>query len=238
MYSLSFTKAINADKNFQRCPNPKCTGVFYNEDMKVGKLECQSLSFRNGKNRDEMRFEEMVVKESWMRCPGCTIVTAKNDGRIGVLYAAKSWVRDGLIATTRADFQSATRNFMDDDVWEFFLSVFNGLSLLDHFENKHLLQPPVNNFIIFRGDFIVMALGGPNRRTDYHVNATEEYFYQYKGDMLLKIVEDGEFKDVPIKEGEMLVLPANVPHNPVRFAETVGIVIEMKRPADKLGWYF
>jgi 3-hydroxyanthranilate 3,4-dioxygenase len=58
--------------------------------------------------------------------------------------------------------------------------------------------------------------------------------------MLLKIVDSGDFRDVPIKEGEMFLLPPNVPHNPVRFAETVGIVLEQPRPTeslDRLRWY-
>ncbi|KAJ3410332.1 3-hydroxyanthranilic acid dioxygenase [Chytridiales sp. JEL 0842] len=109
-------------------------------------------------------------------------------------------------------------------------------------ENAHRLQPPVNNFCIYQGDMIVMAVGGPNKRSDYHVNPTPEWFFQHKGSMLLKIHDPASntFHDITIPEGAMLLLPANTPHNPVRFADTVGIVIEVKRPEgslDGLRWY-
>ena len=85
-------------------------------------------------------------------------------------------------------------------------------------------------------------MGGPNARTDYHINQTPEYFYQYKGTMLLKIIDPDTKKprNVYIKEDEMFLLPPNVPHNPVRFADTVGIVLEQPRPKesiDRLRWY-
>jgi 3-hydroxyanthranilate 3,4-dioxygenase len=107
-------------------------------------------------------------------------------------------------------------------------------------ENRHLLKPPVGNKMIWNSKFMVMVVGGPNQRADFHVNPTEELFYQLEGDIVLKVIEDGKPRDVPIRQGEMFLLPANVPHSPQRPANTVGLVVEQARPAganDHMRWY-
>ncbi len=89
-------------------------------------------------------------------------------------------------------------------------------------ENRHLLKPPVGNKRVFQdGDFVIMVVGGPNARKDYHVDPGQEFFYQLEGDMVLKTIQDRKPVDVPIRAGELLLLPANVPHSPQRFANTV-----------------
>ena len=94
-------------------------------------------------------------------------------------------------------------------------------------KNRHLLKPPVGNKVVYDdGDFMVMVVGGPNSRKDYHVDPVEEFFYQLEGDMILKVMEDGRSIDIEIKEGEIFLLPKYVPHSPQRFENTVGLVVE------------
>ena len=106
--------------------------------------------------------------------------------------------------------------------------------------HRHLLKPPVGNKCIVDGDFIVMVVGGPNERTDYHWDEGPEFFHQLEGEMVLRIQEDGKVRDIPIKAGEVFYLPPRVPHSPQRQAGGVGLVIERKRlPTEKDGllWY-
>ncbi|MCR9253340.1 MAG: 3-hydroxyanthranilate 3,4-dioxygenase [bacterium] len=109
-------------------------------------------------------------------------------------------------------------------------------------ENRDLLKPPVGNKNLYTeaGDYIVMIVGGPNARKDYHFNETEELFYQLEGDITVRIQEDGQPMDIEIKEGEMFLLPGKIPHSPIRPANTVGLVVERKRESahqDGLMWF-
>jgi 3-hydroxyanthranilate 3,4-dioxygenase len=94
-------------------------------------------------------------------------------------------------------------------------------------ENRDLLKPPVGNQCVYKDaeNFIVMVVGGPNARKDYHFNETEELYYQVEGDIVVKIIDDGEFKDISIKEGEMFLLPP-AHHTRLSVPGTVGLVIE------------
>lgn len=108
-------------------------------------------------------------------------------------------------------------------------------------ENRDRLKPPVCNQVVWEDtEYIIMVVGGPNNRKDYHFNETPEFFYQVEGDMVLKIIDNGEFKDIDIKEGEIFFLPPKVSHSPQRKTESVGLVIESKREEgvmDALEWY-
>ena len=108
------------------------------------------------------------------------------------------------------------------------LAAFNFKAWID--EHRHLLRPPVCNQQVFEeNDFIVMVVGGPNNRSDYHYDEGPEFFYQLEGEMLLRTIQDGRRVDIPIREGEILLLPPKVPHSPQRRANSVGLVVERKR---------
>ena len=108
-------------------------------------------------------------------------------------------------------------------------------------ENRHLLKPPVGNKVVYKDtELIIMVVGGPNTRKDYHIDEGEEFFYQLKGNMVLRIMKSGKLEDIHIKEGEIFLLPPKIPHSPQRFEDTVGLVVERKRHADELDgfqWY-
>ena len=117
------------------------------------------------------------------------------------------------------------------------LAAFNFQKWIE--DNKHLLKPPVGNQQIWKdADLMVTVVGGPNKRTDYHDDPVEEFFYQLKGDMVLKIAENGAIFDVPIREGEVFLLPAHVRDSPQRpVPGSVGLVVEgTRRPEDKDGF--
>lgn len=102
-------------------------------------------------------------------------------------------------------------------------------------ENRHDLKPPVGNKKVYEdGDFIIMAVGGPNSRKDYHDDPGEEFFFQIEGEMVLRVMEQGKPRDIGIKAGEMFLLPPHVYHSPQRKADSVGLVVERKRQPGEL----
>ena len=108
-------------------------------------------------------------------------------------------------------------------------------------ENRDLLKPPVGNKRVYtETGFVVQVVGGPNSRKDFHDDPGEEFFYQLEGDMVLKTMQGGKPVDIPIKEGEILLIPPHLLHSPQRYANTVGLVIERPRtPGEKDGllWF-
>ena len=108
-------------------------------------------------------------------------------------------------------------------------------------EHQEQLRPPVGNAQIWdEGDFIITVVGGPNQRTDFHDDPCDEFFYQLRGDMVLRILENGKPRDVRIREGEILLIPGRCRHSPQRPAGTIGMVVEKVRPLevnDGFEWY-
>jgi 3-hydroxyanthranilate 3,4-dioxygenase len=108
-------------------------------------------------------------------------------------------------------------------------------------DHRSLLVPPVGNKLLFEdAEFIIMAVGGPNSRKDFHHDPGEEFFFQLEGNMVLRIVADGRVTEVAINEGDVFLLPPNIPHSPQRPRGSVGIVVERRRgPAelDGFSWY-
>ncbi len=98
-------------------------------------------------------------------------------------------------------------------------------------EHRDLLKPPIGNKCVYdeAEDFIIMVVGGPNKRKDYHYNEGEEFFYQIEGDIVVKVIDNGKNVDIPIREGEIFLLPPKVPHSPQRTEGSIGLVIERTR---------
>jgi 3-hydroxyanthranilate 3,4-dioxygenase len=108
-------------------------------------------------------------------------------------------------------------------------------------EHRDDLKPPAGGKTIWTDtDFIVTVVGGPNDRPDYHDDPLEELFFQLKGDMTLKVIDDGERRDIPICEGEIFLLPPHVLHSPQRQADTIGLIVERTREqgvVDAFEWF-
>ena len=118
------------------------------------------------------------------------------------------------------------------------LSVINTKTWIQQNEDK--FKPPVCNKLMHNNQLTIMFVGGKNIREDYHIEEGEELFYQVKGDISVKILENGQHKEIFIKEGEIFLLPARIPHSPQRPENTIGLVIERNRSVteiDGIRWF-
>lgn len=108
--------------------------------------------------------------------------------------------------------------------------------------NAHLLKPPVGNRLVFEdAGMVIQVVGGPNQRVDFHDDPVEEFFFQLKGDMVLKLHEDGQIHDVPIRQGEVFLIPPHLRHSPQRpMPGSIGLVVESARAPgakDAFEWF-
>lgn len=107
------------------------------------------------------------------------------------------------------------------------------------------LKPPIGNIQFWKENWqnlMVMMVGGPNYRPDYHDDPGEELFIQLRGDVTLRLIDPITRKrsEVVVREGEMFLLPAHVRHSPQRPEGCIGLVIERYRQpgeVDALEWY-
>lgn len=94
-------------------------------------------------------------------------------------------------------------------------------------------RPLMNHQMVWRDAFIVMMFNGatPANRSDYHINASGELFYQLEGDMRCRLVEeDGTITHHVVGPGQLFYIPPFQPHLNQRDEGSVGIVIHQKRP--------
>jgi 3-hydroxyanthranilate 3,4-dioxygenase len=117
---------------------------------------------------------------------------------------------------------------------------FNFQRWLD--DNAHLLQPPVGNRQIWAdADFMVTVVGGPNARSDFHDDPLEEFFWQFKGNAELLVLDRGQFERVPLREGDIFLMPPHLLHSPQRpEAHSRCLVVERQRPpglVDAFQWH-
>lgn len=102
-------------------------------------------------------------------------------------------------------------------------------------EHRDELKPPVGNKYLYDGeDFFVMVIAGPNARNDFHMTDSEEYFFQLKGDIVVTIRDADGLRHVPIREGETFFIPGGIPHSPQRPPDTIGVVVERRRPVGEI----